>query len=143
MKNYILETCVVCLLSAVEAEKGGARHVDLEQVIELKYDTILPGGQALSAWDGRDILKKLHKKSQGRIEILTAGGICRKVIEKLLPYTGITFYHMSGKIEIESTMKYRKPGASMMLPERDEYKLFKPDISKVRAAVDFLPSYPD
>lgn len=117
--------------------------VALEQVIELKYDTILTGGQALSAWDGRDILKKLQKKSQGRIEILTAGGICREVIEKLLPYTGITSYHMSGKIEVESAMAYRKPGASMGLPERDEYKLLRTDSSKVKAAVDFLQSYPD
>lgn len=113
----------------------------LEQAIELQYDTILTGGQALSAWDGRDMLKTLQQKSAGRIEILAAGGICRDVIQKLVPYTGITSYHMSGKIEIESAMKYRKPGASMGLPERDEYKLLKTDSTQIKSAVDFLCCY--
>lgn len=36
-------------------------------------------------------------KSAGRIEILAASGIGAESIEKLLPYTGITSYHMSGK----------------------------------------------
>lgn len=115
----------------------------LEQAIELQYDTILTGGQALSAWTGRDMLKILHQKSAGRIEILAAGGICRNVIEKLVPYTGICSYHMSGKTEIESAMTYRKPGASMGLPERDEYKLFKTDSTQIQSAVEFLRSYSD
>lgn len=113
----------------------------LEQAIELQYDTILTGGQALSAWDGRDMLKTLQQKSSGRIEILAAGGICLDVIEKLLPYTGITSYHMSGKMEIESAMTYRKPGASMGLPERNEYMLLKTDSTQIKSAVDFLHSY--
>lgn len=110
----------------------------LEQAVTLGFDTILTGGQALSAWDGRDMLRKLHEKSRGRIEILAAGGICRSVIENLLPYTGITSYHMSGKIEIESLMKYRKDGASMGLPERNEYKLLRTDSRQIAGAVSFL-----
>lgn len=112
----------------------------LEQAIELQYDTILTGGQALLAWEGRDMLKTLQEQSQGRIEILAAGGINRNVIEKLLPYTGITSYHMSGKIELESAMKYRKPDASMGLPERDEYKLLRTDSTQIQAAADLLRS---
>lgn len=112
----------------------------LEQAIELQYDTILTGGQALLAWDGRDMLKTLQEQSQGRIEILAAGGINRNIIEKLLPYTGITSYHMSGKIELESAMKYRKPDASIGLPERDEYKLLRTDSVQIQAAVDLLQS---
>lgn len=110
----------------------------MEQVISLGFDTILTGGQALSAWDGRDTLKELHEKSRGRIEILAAGGIGRDVIEKLVPYTGISSYHMSGKIEAESAMVYRKPGASMGLPERDEYKLLRTDSHQVKSAMELL-----
>ena len=65
----------------------------MEQVISLGYDTILTSGQEPTAWEGRDMLKKLHEESRGRIEILAAGGIGRDVIEKLVPYTGISSYH--------------------------------------------------
>lgn len=110
----------------------------MEQVIELGYDTILTSGQEPTAWEGRDMLKALHEKSRGRIEILAAGGIGREPIEKLVPYTGISSYHMSGKTDVESAMTFRKPGASMGLPERDEYKLVRTDSARVRDAVNYL-----
>ena len=110
----------------------------MEQVIELGYDTILTSGQEPTAWEGRDMLKKLHGESRGRIEILAAGGIGRNVIEKLVPYTGISSYHMSGKIEADSAMTFRMPGASFGLPERDEYKLLRTDSRNVKEAVEYL-----
>lgn len=58
-------------------------------------------------------------KSAGRIEILAASGIGAESIEKLLPYTGITSYHMSGKIVVDSAMKYRKEGIGLGLSERE------------------------
>ena len=45
---------------------------------------------------------------------------------------------MSGKIEAKSAMVYRKPGASMGLPERDEYKLLRTDSHQVKSAVELL-----
>lgn len=110
----------------------------LEEMIRLGYDTILTSGQEPTAFEGREMLKKLQEKSRGRIEILAAGGICREIIEKLVPYTGILSYHMSGKTEIDSALTYRKPGASMGLPERNEYRLIRTDSRKIRAAADYL-----
>lgn len=110
----------------------------MEQVIELGYDTILTSGQGESAWEGRDMLKKLQEAARGRIEILAAGGIGRDAIEKLVPYTGISSYHMSGKTEVNSSMIFRMPGASFGLPERDEYKLLRTDSKNVKDAVEFL-----
>lgn len=110
----------------------------MEQVIELGYDTILTSGQGESAWEGRDMLKKLQETARGRIEILAAGGIGRDAIEKLVPYTGISSYHMSGKTEVNSSMTFRMPGASFGLPERDEYKLLRTDSKNVKDAVEFL-----
>ena len=112
----------------------------MEEVIDLGYDTILTSGQEPTAWEGRDTLKRLHEESRGRIEILAAGGIGRDVIEKLVPYTGISSYHMSGKIETDSAMTFRMPGASFGLPERDEYKLLRTDSRNVKDAVDYLRS---
>ena len=80
----------------------------LEEAIELGFDTILTSGQKETAWEGKEMLKALQEKSAGRIEILAASGIGAESIEKLLPYTGITSYHMSGKIVVDSAMKYRK-----------------------------------
>ena len=83
-------------------------------------------------------IRDRHEKSRGRIEILAAGGIGREVIEKLVPYTGISSYHMSGKIEADSAMTFRMPGASFGLPERDEYKLLRTDSRNVKEAVEYL-----
>lgn len=110
----------------------------MEHAIALGMDTILTGGQCGNAWDGRELLKTLEEQSAGRIEILAAGGIGADVIQKLIPYTGITSYHMSGKIEIESAMKYRKAEASMGLPERDEYAIWQTSEEKVRQAAAVL-----
>lgn len=110
----------------------------LEQIIELGYNTILTSGQKETAWEGRDMLRSLHEAARGRIEILAAGGIGRSVIEKLVPYTGISSYHMSGKTEKDSAMTFRMDGASFGLPERDEYKLLRTDSANVKAAVEYL-----
>ncbi|HJA12115.1 MAG TPA: copper homeostasis protein CutC [Candidatus Mediterraneibacter merdipullorum] len=110
----------------------------LEQVIGLGYDTILTSGQKATAWEGRDMLRALQEAARGRIEILAAGGIGRSVIEKLVPYTGISSYHMSGKVEADSAMTFRMEGASFGLPERDEYKLLRTDSANVKAAVAYL-----
>ena len=216
MKNYILETCVDCVESAIAAQEGGADRVELcsdlviggvspsvplfrqirkeiaifreegadgvvvgilnpdgtlntgqlarfketagdmeialhrafdvcldpmqamEEVISLGYDTILTSGQAATAWEGRELLKELQEKSRGRIEILAASGISPAVIQKLVPYTGISSYHMSGKIEIESAMTFRKSGIGLGLSEEKDYKLVRTDSAAVRASVDYL-----
>lgn len=110
----------------------------MEQTIAIGMDTILTGGQSETAWCGRELLKELQVKSAGRIEILAAGGIDAGEIKKLLPFTGITSYHMSGKIEMNSVMAYRKAGASMGLPDRDEYVLWQTSGEKVRQAAKIL-----
>ena len=110
----------------------------MEQAVSLGMKTILTGGQCGNAWDGRELLKELYEKSAGRIEILAAGGINAEVMEQLILFTGITSYHMSGKIEVDSMMTYRKAGTSMGLPERDEYDLWQTSGEKVKQAVQIL-----
>lgn len=110
----------------------------MEQAVSLEMDTILTGGQCGDAWDGRELLKELYEKGAGRIEILAAGGMNAEVIQKLVPLTGITSYHMSGKIEVDSMMTYRKAGNSMGLPERDEYALWQTSKEKVIQAIQVL-----
>ncbi len=110
----------------------------LEEAVSLGMKTILTGGQKVMAWDGRETLRKLQEKSSGRIQILAGGGIGEEAIRKLLPVTGITSYHMSGKRAVESAMKYRPEGASMGQPGRDDYSIWQTDSEKVSAAVHAL-----
>ena len=110
----------------------------LEEAVSIGMKTILTSGQKETGLDGRDVLAKLEEKSAGRIEILAAGGIQAGVIEKLVPAAGITSFHMSGKQEVESAMQFRMEGASMGLPERNEYLLWKTSEEAVRQAAAVL-----
>ena len=85
-----------------------------------------------------DPMKALQEKSAGRIEILAASGIGAKSIEKLLPYTGITSYHMSGKIVVDSAMEYRKEGIGLGLSERGDYALWQTSEEEIVKAVKVL-----
>lgn len=110
----------------------------MEQAIELGLKTILTSGQKNSAWEGRELLLKLYEKSNGRIEILAGAGISPEIIEKMIPFTKIQSYHMSGKIVMDSKMQFRCPDVSMGLPGFDEYKIWQTDATNIRQAVQIL-----
>lgn len=110
----------------------------MEQAIAIGMDTILTSGQQDSAWRGKELLKELYKQSRGRIEILAAGGIDAGVMERLIPYTGISAYHMSGKIEKDSVMTFRKPETKEEDFQRDEYTLWQASEEKISQAVQSL-----
>lgn len=110
----------------------------LEEAIQLGVHTILTSGQKQSAWEGRELLAELIKKADGRIDIMAGAGIGASVIEKLIPVTGGTSYHMSGKITLDSPMKYRKADVSMGLPYLSEYEIWQTSEDAVREAVNVL-----
>ena len=110
----------------------------LEQAVEMGFDTILTSGQAPTAWEGRDLLRELQKKSRGRIEILAASGIGPEPIRNLIPFTGISSYHMSGKAELESAMTFRKKGIGLGLYESSDYKILRTDSHEIRTSVALL-----
>lgn len=110
----------------------------LEQAVEMGFDTILTSGQAPTAWEGRDLLRELQKKSRGRIEILAASGIGPEPIRNLIPFTGISSYHMSGKSELESAMTFRKKGIGLGLSESSDYKILRTDSHEIRTSVALL-----
>ena len=110
----------------------------LEEAIDLGFDAILTSGQKETAWEGKEMLKALEK-SAGRIEILAASGIGAESIEKLLPYTGIyLLIDMSGKIVVDSMMKYRKEGIGLGLSERGDYALWQTSEEEIVKAVKVL-----
>ncbi len=110
----------------------------MEQAISLGIDTILTSGQKNSAWEGRDILAELVKKSAGRIEIMAGAGINPEVIAKLAPYTKAAAYHMSGKIVIDSRMEFRREGVPMGIPGFSEFEIWQTSKENISKAVQVL-----
>lgn len=112
----------------------------LEEAVSLGVDTILTSGQRESAWEGRELLAELVRRAEGRIDIMAGGGIGADVIRRLRPITGGTSYHMSGKVTLESPMRYRKAEVSMGLPSLSEYEIWQTSREKVEEAVQTLRS---
>lgn len=106
----------------------------LDQAIELGVDTILTSGQKNTCMEGVGLLKELVKRSAGRVTIQGGAGISADAIRKLYPKTGITAYHMSGKIVLDSRMQYRKDGVNMGLPSWSEFEVFRTDAEKIKEA---------
>ena len=115
----------------------------MEDAIALGVNTILTSGQKQSAWEGRDLLAELIEKADGRIDIMAGAGISASAIEKLVPVTKGTSYHMSGKVTLDSKMKYRKSDVSMGLPSLSEYEIWQTSEDAVRAAVEVLKNARD
>ena len=110
----------------------------LDQARDLGISCILTSGQKNSALEGKELLRDLQKKAGETIQILAGGGIDADVIPKLYQETGITSYHMSGKITLDSPMMYRKEDVSMGLPAFSEYQLFRTSKEKISDAKNVL-----
>lgn len=108
----------------------------MEKAIGLGVDTILTSGQKNSAWEGRELLEDLVIEADGRIDIMAGAGVNAEVIKALRKETKLTSFHMSGKITLDSAMKYRKEGVSMGLPSLSEYEIWQTSEEAVRAAAD-------
>lgn len=113
----------------------------LEQAISLGFHTILTSGQKNSCAEGAALLAELVEKSAGRIHIMAGAGVNAEAISSIYEKTGITDYHMSGKILLDSKMQYRKEGVSMGLPSLSEYEIFRTSEQEVRNARNVLNSY--
>lgn len=114
----------------------------MEQAIRLGINTILTSGQQPSCWEGRELLRRLIGQSEGKIDIMAGGGVGAGVIRKLRPVTGGTSYHMSGKVTLDSPMRYRKKEVSMGLPSLSEYEVWRTSEENVREAVRALREIP-
>ena len=114
----------------------------LESLCALKVDRILTSGQRNSAFEGREIIRKLIQKAGSRIIIMPGGGINESHIVEVIRETGATECHISAKAIVESQMKYKSPTLSIGRdPGRDEYQRFSTDqgiVQKMRLILDQL-----
>ena len=108
--------------------------VTLEESKKLGISTILTSGQKNTCVDGVELLKELVEKAQGETEILIGGGVDASVLPMLAEKTKAKAYHMSGKISMESEMRYRKQDVSMGVASVSEYEIWRTSEKRVREA---------
>ena len=104
---------------------------------ELGIDTVLTSGAASNCKLGRSMIEKLIalRDETGGPEILVGAGVNANVIRSFRSEVpGARAFHMSGKMELESGMVFRREGVPMGLPGLDEWHIQQTDIQAVRAA---------
>ena len=107
------------------------------QAGELGIDTVLTSGAAANCTAGMDTISRLLELRDRRHgpEVLIGAGVNAAVIRAFgqrLPHARA--FHMSGKTELESGMRYRRDGVPMGLPGLDEWHIQQTDAEAVRLA---------
>lgn len=103
----------------------------------LGIDTVLTSGAASSCRLGRPMIEKLIalRDETGGPEVLIGAGVNATVIRTFrAEIPGARAFHMSGKLELESGMRFRREGVPMGLPGLDEWHIQQTDPEAVKAA---------
>lgn len=121
------------------------RCIDVSLCLEQTYraaaalgiDTVLTSGGASSCRAGKENIRKLiglREELKGP-EVLIGAGVNASVIadfRETVP--GACAFHMSGKMEVESGMRFRREGVPMGAPGLDEWHIQMTSADAVRAA---------
>jgi len=78
----------------------------LEDVIALGFDRILTSGLRNTAEEGKQLLRTLVERANGRIEIMPGAGVDASNAGDILRCTGATSIHSSAKTSLPSSMVY-------------------------------------
>lgn len=103
----------------------------------LGIDTVLTSGAAGSCLQGMETIRRLlqlRDRLHGP-EVLIGAGVNADVIRMFrtsLPQASA--FHMSGKVEIESGMRFRREGVPMGIPGLDEWHIQQTSEDNIRAA---------
>ena len=105
--------------------------------MDLGIDTVLTSGCASSCLSGTEIIKKLIalRDSLNGPEVLIGAGVSASVIAQFrneIPTARA--FHMSGKVNVPSAMRFRREGVPMGLPGLDEWHIQRTDTDAVAAA---------
>lgn len=104
---------------------------------ELGIDTVLTSGTAASCLLGMEtvgLLLRLGEETRGP-EVLIGGGVKAGVIRAFRArFPQARAFHMSGKREQESGMRFRREGVPMGIPGLDEWHIAQTDEQAIRAA---------
>ena len=137
------------LLSLIDAANGSAltlhRCIDVsrdplhtyQDAKDLGIDTVLTSGAAASCTAGLDTIAQLLqlRDATDGPEILIGAGVKASVIAAIRSrYPQARAFHMSGKIELESAMIFRRAEVPMGIPGFDEWHIQQTSQAAVREA---------
>ena len=103
----------------------------------LGFDTVLTSGAAASCLAGMETIRKLlqMRDAHNGPEVLIGAGVNARVItvfREACPQARA--FHMSGKADVESGMRFRREGVPMGLPGLDEWHIQQTGEENIRAA---------
>ena len=107
----------------------------------LGIDTVLTSGAKGNCLAGIETIGKLLelRDSQNGPEVLIGAGVKAPVIEAILArYPQAHAFHMSGKMDVESGMIFRRDEVPMGIPGLDEWHIQQTDPEAVRLAKNLL-----
>lgn len=108
-----------------------------EKAGELGIDTVLTSGGAPNATAGMETIGRLL--SLDGPQVLIGAGVNAKVIARFREtFPQANAFHMSGKMDVESGMVFRREGIPMGIPGFDEWHIQQTDEEAVRAAKEAL-----
>ena len=103
----------------------------------LGIDTVLTSGAAAGSLQGMETigrLLQLRDECHGPEVLIGAGVNARTIAAFKATYPGARAFHMSGKADVESGMRFRREGVSMGLPGLDEWHVPQTSEQHIRAA---------
>lgn len=112
---------------------------------QMGIDTVLTSGGAVNCTAGKEnIGRMLQLRDEiGGAEVLIGAGVKASVIESFRrEFPQARAFHMSGKTEIESGMRFRRDGVPMGLPGLDEWHIQQTDPEAVKSARAVLDAAP-
>ena len=107
----------------------------------LGIDTVLTSGGAASCKLGKDTIGSLLalRDELNGPEVLIGAGVNAAVIRDFRQtFPNTRAFHMSGKMELESAMGFRREGVPMGLPGLDEWHILQTSVEAVTAARDAM-----
>lgn len=111
-------------------------HQTLQEIIALGCDRILTSGQQPTAVQGIPMLKQLQMEADEHIIIMPGCGINPTNIQQIANETGTKEFHLSGRTNVNSRMRFRNPNVSMGgTVHIDEYVQQVTDQSIIRDAI--------
>lgn len=108
----------------------------LEELKQIGVDYILSSGQAATAAQGVDLLTELVSQQGDHLKIMPGSGVRTHNLQELIAKTGAQAFHMSARIQKDSSMTYRKDSVSMGSQSLEaEYQVASHDVAALKTAV--------